>query len=212
MARYLLSRLGALTVIAVPLMGLPNAQANIYSVNAWSTNGYPTGSYVTNNSFVMGMAAATTTTAYFTSAAWSTVPSGSTLNFNNTATWGYNDGQNTYGYGNASGYDLLNASARAQIRGSLVAGGYSVFHILVWTNAQATLRIWGPTLNNYGVQGAANNFHWLIFVNGSPSNSSPTYAGTGEATITIPSTGSIEVVLAPGSDSESGSVMVSADN
>jgi hypothetical protein len=155
---------------------------------------------------VMGVTANTNTYVTFGGYIdWSSPAQPALLGPGYTMAFGPNDGRipiwNAY---TTTANALSNASGRGVIRGANKNGGSSK-GLLVGVGANQNLRIviWGPTLNQFGVNGATN-FSWTVQVDGTTHSS-----GTGEATVnvSISSAKTVNVIMNPTSNDELGSVM-----
>jgi hypothetical protein len=129
---------------------------------------------------VAGAVPSTTTTISFSANLWTSHPNPSTVSGGTAVSAG---GSANVGIG-ASATVLTNGSTRGTITGGAFGTRTLDVHFASssGTYNAATITILGPTLNNYGLDGATN-FSWIVRTD----SGNEQWSGTGEATVSIPS-------------------------
>jgi hypothetical protein len=204
------------TKLLVPLLFIAGLFASTVTASAQIRHVFARNLNHNAESLVLGLTAYSSGTFVQALCDWTSPTAPATLSASGTMSGGPNDGY-TFPSGGSelASYNLTanmsNGSARCIVRGKNNNGGTaSSLQATVQSSNAVNVVIWGPTLNGFGLTGAANSFTWSITGTGY-SNS-----GTGEASFTVPSSatsGFLTIVITPtGNDNELGHVMVNFNN
>jgi hypothetical protein len=186
-------------------------------VNAQIAHWYSTpaiGSTLPAINMITGGIARQSNTVTIYSSTWSTIPSGSVLGAGSSFSAGINSDGGAYGQvGSTYGFYFANASHRGTIAGGAFADDATTPHVLCthyFSLGGLYVKIWGPSLDNYGLHGA-RNFLWEV----RDTRDGRYWSGTSETTFYVPAASdgynSLNITITPTYYYENGDVMSQVD-